>query len=423
MTTPRASALRGAPGDDRGFVMVGVVMFVLALTILGLSLFSLSSYESQFLNRSLARQQAFDAAWSGIERARYRLASNATLDQVKGINNIEGVNYEVAFQMQGGAPDSVGAMDPSKVVTILVQTTVEGETQRLEADFQPNATQDYYRRLITTSTIVDVGNLVGVPGVLSHNTVKLDGNVLANGGIPNAANLASPLPPVTTTPPVPVPPISTFLAQPRTYQSVQRSGLGTYNLTGTSGVVTNWQYVRQPLDPLPVFGFGIDEPSGITINVTGIAVLMLPNGIHTFGAIQVNGGTNDGLVIIAGKPFNNLYDNGNTGIALQNSIRSANVPVILVTDGRAEFDNFNFGVVVYTVRYLSVYANKVFVAGPVLNTPLTPGLMTLRHDPNAPEDQPSGLIDKLRQAGAIPNPPSPGGTLALVPGSWRQSAN
>ena len=35
-----------------------VVMFVLALTILGLSLFSLSSYEAQFFTRSVQTAQA-----------------------------------------------------------------------------------------------------------------------------------------------------------------------------------------------------------------------------------------------------------------------------------------------------------------------------------------------------------------------------
>ena len=40
------------PGEASGFVLVGVVMIALALTILGLSLFSLSGYESQFLDRS-----------------------------------------------------------------------------------------------------------------------------------------------------------------------------------------------------------------------------------------------------------------------------------------------------------------------------------------------------------------------------------
>jgi hypothetical protein len=59
-----------SPEDDRGFVIVGVVMFVLALTILGLSLFSLSSYESQFLNRSLAREQAcgLQHPFGGVDR-------------------------------------------------------------------------------------------------------------------------------------------------------------------------------------------------------------------------------------------------------------------------------------------------------------------------------------------------------------------
>ena len=44
--TPRDRSPRHG---ESGFVLIGVVIFVLALTIIGISLFSLSSYEAQFL--------------------------------------------------------------------------------------------------------------------------------------------------------------------------------------------------------------------------------------------------------------------------------------------------------------------------------------------------------------------------------------
>jgi len=43
---PRTQSDRGERCSEGGFVLVGVVMFVLALTILGLSLFSLSGLVS-----------------------------------------------------------------------------------------------------------------------------------------------------------------------------------------------------------------------------------------------------------------------------------------------------------------------------------------------------------------------------------------
>ncbi len=60
-------ALTPATRPERGFVLVAVVMFVLALTILGFSLYGLSSYEGQFLSRSLATQQSLYRAEGGQE--------------------------------------------------------------------------------------------------------------------------------------------------------------------------------------------------------------------------------------------------------------------------------------------------------------------------------------------------------------------
>ena len=54
-----------APAEARGFMLVGVVMFMLALTILGMSLFALSSYEAQFYTASASREQSMQNAESG----------------------------------------------------------------------------------------------------------------------------------------------------------------------------------------------------------------------------------------------------------------------------------------------------------------------------------------------------------------------
>jgi len=68
--------------EASGFVLVGVVMFVLALVILGLSLFSLSSYEGQFVERTKESDAAFYAASSGIEHAKFALARSESLGLV-----------------------------------------------------------------------------------------------------------------------------------------------------------------------------------------------------------------------------------------------------------------------------------------------------------------------------------------------------
>ncbi len=79
------SARRASPsaGAQRGFALVGVVMFILVLTILGLSLFSLTGYESQFMQRSLDRAEAFHAAAGGLDRARFALTRLEQLAAVK----------------------------------------------------------------------------------------------------------------------------------------------------------------------------------------------------------------------------------------------------------------------------------------------------------------------------------------------------
>ena len=60
----------------------GVVMFVLALTILGISLFGLSSYEAQFFGTSSDGSQAFYSAVGGIERAKFVLARKKHYEDV-----------------------------------------------------------------------------------------------------------------------------------------------------------------------------------------------------------------------------------------------------------------------------------------------------------------------------------------------------
>ena len=81
--SPRSASLPTAVGGtDRGFVLVGVAMFVLVLTILGLSLFTLSGFEAQFFARANERAEAFNTAASGIERARFALLATDSLQPV-----------------------------------------------------------------------------------------------------------------------------------------------------------------------------------------------------------------------------------------------------------------------------------------------------------------------------------------------------
>src|SRR5262245_6741389 len=83
--------------SERGFVLPGVVMFVIVLTILGLSLFALSSYEAQFMNATLDETQAFYLANGAIDRAKFLLTSTYQL-QIVSANRGAGVDSAIAIQ-------------------------------------------------------------------------------------------------------------------------------------------------------------------------------------------------------------------------------------------------------------------------------------------------------------------------------------
>ena len=126
--------------SSQGFVLVGVVMLVLALTILGLSLFSLSSYEAQFLRQTRDSEQSFVSALGGLERAKCLLDATDNLGSVKAsMPGIENVTAAVAIQDPfGGGPDSTGAVDwDGANILIQVRTSYRGQQRIVQAVFDP----------------------------------------------------------------------------------------------------------------------------------------------------------------------------------------------------------------------------------------------------------------------------------------------
>ena len=118
-----------------GFILVGVVMFVLALTILGLSLFTLSSYEAQSLTVSHARQQSLYDAESGIEMVKSLIMAppNRRLASAAAAVGSYRVVSAVAMQHRlGGAWDSVGTVssDSTSVNANPVSNVVRQRTSK-----------------------------------------------------------------------------------------------------------------------------------------------------------------------------------------------------------------------------------------------------------------------------------------------------
>ena len=90
--------------DERGFILVGVVTFMLALTILGLSLFALSTYEAQFFYSSAAREQSLQNSESGMEVVKALLdAAPAQLQVAHLAEGQSGITRAIAFQQRSAS--------------------------------------------------------------------------------------------------------------------------------------------------------------------------------------------------------------------------------------------------------------------------------------------------------------------------------
>lgn len=416
---------RTARVPEGGFVIVGVVMLVLALTILGLSLFSLSSFESQFLSRSLAAEQAFQAASGGVERAKFAIGATGRLEAVASGLPVEGVVGAVAAQVQG--PDTVttgpvqwGGAD----VQITVTSSVGGESRVVQGSFRPEGDQDFYRRLLTVrdSLQLDPGSPAPRCG-----TVLLEGAIWSNAtDLAWQACQAPPsYQPLANAPAVPVPQVASFIAARSAgpVSGVTRVVLPgppptvTYSLHGPANAVTFYAGGFNPVGS----AFTVDEAIGSpTISVQGIAVWLLPRGAWFFSRINVIGGPNDALVLVAGRSGDLVRGDPDAGVWLRNAVDSPTVPVILVSDGKVLLENANPNPPTTTLSYASIFAPRIFVSGPETSA----GTRTqLFHAANAPQDAPGGLIDRLVQADGLPNATASSGRFSLVPGTWRELGN
>ena len=111
---------------EAGFILPGVVMFVLVLTIIGLSLFSLSSYEAQFLHQTLRKTEAFYEASSAIDRARFVLMSTRNLSSVSAMSGTGSIEYAVAVQ----GNDSTGTVDWNSEDSVLVRVRTNKNNEK-----------------------------------------------------------------------------------------------------------------------------------------------------------------------------------------------------------------------------------------------------------------------------------------------------
>lgn len=414
--------------DEPGFVLVGVVMFVLALTILGLSLFSLSSFESQFMTRSLSSEQAFNAAQGGIAEARYRLIAKGNLGHVADLAGTGKITSAVAIQEQAGAPESTGAvLLGGNDVLIRIGATVNGETRRLEAWFQPHISINVYKRLMALSDPASGLHVVTFDPPACDTTqprwetTRLSGNVWMNtASLTNCDSIAQP-PSFEAPGGVPDPAIDAFFAVHwATATPVNNTGYSNkFNLNAT-GTPDNVKFFKTPApDPdsanwsLAVAFQGGNEPE---ITVNGTAIWMFDRGATLLRQVTVKGPPNALLVLVA-KPTTSPSAPG-TGLTFVSGIESQGPGVVLVSNGRVEIET-EIQQTTNTIDFLSVYARHARIMGPIQAGPTR--LLTLSHPPGHALDT---RLDFLWDNGYLPNATgASGAALSFRPGSWRQYPN
>jgi hypothetical protein len=195
---------------------------------------------------------------------------------------------------------------------------------------------------------------------------------------------------------------------------------GHYTLDAGFGGVRYFH--RPPADPGDEWTVDESHPNP-TITVNGTAVWLADPGIRfgpgAFGSgskVRVLGNPLTDRLIIVARP--RIHPGVEGAINFEGGIVS-DVPMILVSDGKVRFDcqpSYNDST---RVSFLSIYANRVQIGGPVAPTVQTHLMHTASLLPNYLDVL--GIIDQLYFLGVLP---SSGvgiqGRLTLDPGTWAE---
>lgn len=426
-------------------MLVGVIMFVLALTILGLSLYGLSGFEVGFLSSTLDRDQAFYDASGGLDRARWIMTRKGTLEAVKqAIPYGDGVVYARAWYADTG--DSTGAIrwdQPERPVSVRVLALRGGGArpgspeQRclLTCRYTPLQLRDIYTNVATAA------GGIWIAGSAPPSSVVLAGNVWLNSHDASWRSRCT-LSGTATLDGVPPPAVADFLLRfPSPYPATgveSHAGHGrghgpnwvmTYSFdapglsAGGSSGARVFRGSSGPPDPdnqYAVWSPARDLRTTIQMSGAGTVLWVVPGGIRFRGALSVNGGPGDRLVIVASPGTESArppFDATPVGIRFDGAVTAVDattpLPVILVTDGTIAFDPAGIAPANATLLpWVSLYATHLY-----LDPTGSPGPLTLAH--NASMD--SAALDDLIRDNLLPNV-TPEQNRALVPiaGSWSQ---
>lgn len=414
----RPSPTHAAP-DERGFILVGVVTFMLALTILGLSLFALSSYEGQFFVASAAREQSLQNSESGMELVKTLLAApGSKLENAHRAEGQMGITSALAYQWRSGLltdTSSTGPVNWDSTLVIVVGAKSGGVERTLQAKFIPSLAEDPYQRLLAAGQGVAVSTS-------SSDVLQFSGRVWqpvesdADTAWTENVDWRTGRPVERGTPPAPM--ADAFVDEHLPSAAGPSSGTDLsnhedYQLT-FAGSADFPSYFHSPPSPTDKNEADADEYHEYTfyvgadlhINVRGVVVWVIPQGVCFKDQVIVNAVDSDipsALVIVAEA---NGRDPGyeNRGIWFRGGLEvNDNVGVYLVSQGDISLVQFNDVDKSHDARTVSIVAGgRIEIGGPQSSDTFKLGYDPVSMDP---------LADQLLAMGALP--PVKGGTGAI----------
>lgn len=423
-------APHGSPRpQDEGFILVGVVMFMLALTILGLSLFALSSYEAQFFYENVSREQALHRSESGMEVVKALLTDPsrpARLEYAQLAVGQFGVTRALAYQQRTSNPNdttSRGLVNWDSTVVIVVTSRSGAEERTVESRYIPVRTNSPYKMLFASGLGLFYNNA-------NSNTrnVELQGKVWqrvwssADTAWTRQVNWINGRP---LDPSAPAIPSADAFVDARLNGTTflpafdENNGRMTFVNSGSSP-----RFFRSPSSPES--GEGADEfrdytfyeDGSLTIRVRGVCVWVVPEGVCIRRRLTIEPEQNNipsTLVIIA-KANGRAAGYENRGIWLRGGIQvndPSNTKLFLVSQGDIGITHDHSSQASNDCRALSVVAGgNIELMGP-------DGGYTFRLTHDSSMD---AVADQLVALGAVP--PTSGGTgttYAYAGSSWKET--
>lgn len=428
----RAAAARGRTA---GFVLVGVVMMVLALTIIGLSLYSLSGYESQFLGRSLSDRQALYSASGGVELAKAFLATpmgsppEHRLSNVSGIVGREGIVSALAWQ--DSPPDSTGLVDWSQPVHIRVGVSVNGALRTVEGLYTGAQQKSPYHCVFATpgtiTTSVEPNNRpLALVGTVWQTIRDEQEDTRWRAALDDSSRVTywddpAPSPAVAdyfAANPANAEPVKFFPDAPESANFVltldARSGPGEVRrfsaYTDSNTASTSY---------LPFYD--VFSQRNTIVRVAGTAVWLLPGGAHFEGEFRVElaPGASSGVLVMVVGPNGRVTGHSEVGPWFDKGIQvvpaGAVLPrVFLVSSGTARIRD-NIVTQNLYAQSVSVFADRIEFQGPPFQVPRRNMWLEYREEMRS-------LANLLRSRGVLPGTLGiPSRQFTLQPGSWTES--